>query len=501
MITQTGMSALDGRFPLATSARKMIPIVFCASLVPCESENSEAEASWPSRNPRVTTPGAWRPTIRYAARIDSPAASMASTGATIAGTATFSTRPLQLTSPPAASVAPTIPPISACDDDEGSPNHQVTRFQAIAPTRPAKTVSSVTEFASTMPVAIVAATASERKAPTKFRLEAISTAIRGDIARVETEVAIEFAVSWNPLVKSKAIAVATTIQSTASECTGLPVLDDDALERVHRGLGRVDRVLEPLEDVLPADHHHRVDPALEQRRDGFAQDPVALVLEPVDLDRVVVHVLQGPQARHRVVDLARRVAQHARHALRLLHRRLDPVEPEEVRDLLDVVDDVVQRRGELDDVLAVEGRDEGLVEPLDDVVGDAVALLLADDHVPHHLPMVRPLLEHGLEKLGRAHAVAAGLLEEVEELALARGEQPTQPAHGGPVYVNELLRAHACGWRERQLRAEALELLGRDPVRVLGRREGPRADLVGVGLHAAQHLGLDMREALGELGL
>ena len=69
-----------------------------------------------------------------------------------------------------------------------------------------------------MPLAIVAATASERNAPTKFRLAAMITAIRGDIARVETDVAIEFAVSWNPLVKSKAIAVPTTIQRTASEC-------------------------------------------------------------------------------------------------------------------------------------------------------------------------------------------------------------------------------------------------------------------------------------------
>ena len=33
------------------------------------------------------------------------------------------------------------------------------------------------------------------------------TATRGDIARVDTEVAIEFAVSWKPLVKSNASAV------------------------------------------------------------------------------------------------------------------------------------------------------------------------------------------------------------------------------------------------------------------------------------------------------
>ena len=34
------------------------------------------------------------------------------------------------------------------------------------------------------------------------------TAIRGDIARVEIDVATTFAVSWNPLVKSNASAVA-----------------------------------------------------------------------------------------------------------------------------------------------------------------------------------------------------------------------------------------------------------------------------------------------------
>ena len=58
-----------------------------------------------------------------------------------------------------------------------------------------------------MPVAIVAATASDRNAPTKFRPRPSSTATRGDIARVETDVAIEFAVSWKPLVKSNASAV------------------------------------------------------------------------------------------------------------------------------------------------------------------------------------------------------------------------------------------------------------------------------------------------------
>ena len=67
-----------------------------------------------------------------------------------------------------------------------------------------------------MPVAIVAATDSERNAPTKLRIAAIVTATRGAIARVEIDVATAFAVSWKPLVKSNASAVATTIQRTTS---------------------------------------------------------------------------------------------------------------------------------------------------------------------------------------------------------------------------------------------------------------------------------------------
>ena len=70
-----------------------------------------------------------------------------------------------------------------------------------------------------MPLAIVAATSSEMNAPTKFRIAASETASRGDSARVEIDVATALAVSWNPLVKSNASAVATTIQRTTSLST------------------------------------------------------------------------------------------------------------------------------------------------------------------------------------------------------------------------------------------------------------------------------------------
>src|SRR5215210_6594713 len=229
-----------------------------------------------------------------------PATANASTGAISAGIATFSSRPS---------------PITACEEDDGRPKYQVSRFQKIAPIRPAKTIGSVTRSASTMPLAIVAATSSERKAPTKLRIAAMPTATRGDIARVEIEVATALAVSWNPLVKSNASAVATTIHRTTSfsMCSaGSGVLDHDALEDVRRALAGVDRVLESFEDVLPADHEHRVDATLEQRRERLADHAVALVLEPVDLDGEVADVVERAQAGDRLGDLARRLVEDPR---------------------------------------------------------------------------------------------------------------------------------------------------------------------------------------------
>src|ERR1700759_4826190 len=115
---------------------------------------------------------------------------------------TFSTIPPPsiALAPSATNTLPIIPPISACEDDDGSPNHHVARFQAIAPISPPKTTVGVTAIGSTMPLATVAATSSEMNAPTKLKTDDIATAARGDIARVEIDVAIALAVSWNPLV-------------------------------------------------------------------------------------------------------------------------------------------------------------------------------------------------------------------------------------------------------------------------------------------------------------
>src|SRR3954447_13078301 len=156
--------------------------------------------------------------------IAAPATRKARIGATTAGIRTLPTSPSARIAlkPTAATAEPTTPPISACEELEGNPKYQVIRFQAIAPIRPAKTIVGVITSASTTSLATVAATLIEMKAPTKLSSEANPIATEGRAAPVEIEVATTLAVSWNPLVKSNARAVATTMTRITSEDTITP---------------------------------------------------------------------------------------------------------------------------------------------------------------------------------------------------------------------------------------------------------------------------------------
>ena len=148
--------------------------------------------------------------------ISAAAPTSPATGASSDGTSTLSLSPSQLTTakpPVAATEEPMMPPTSAWLELDGIARYHVIRFHVIAPTSPARTTFNVIAAGSTIPVAIVAATAKKKNAPAKFRIAELSTAIRGDSACVETLVAIEFAVSWNPFVKSKKRAVTMTAAS------------------------------------------------------------------------------------------------------------------------------------------------------------------------------------------------------------------------------------------------------------------------------------------------
>ncbi len=189
------------RWPLVISARKITPIVFWASWRPWPSAIADADTVCASRKPRVTLPAFRLRKIHRIASITTNASAKPTSGEITIGITTLSTMVDQCTVVPAASAAPTSPPIRAWDDDDGRPKYQVVRFQMIAPSSPARTTTSPSRpSGGTITSETVWATFWPRNAPTKFITAARISATRGVRARVDTDVAMAFAASWNPLV-------------------------------------------------------------------------------------------------------------------------------------------------------------------------------------------------------------------------------------------------------------------------------------------------------------
>jgi hypothetical protein len=103
--------------------------------------------------------------------------------------------------PPCTRAAPAKPPSRAWEELDGRPRHQVMRFHAIAPTRPAVITGSAIAPGCTTPLPIVFATCRPKKnTAMKLKNAAQITALRGVSTRVDTTVAIEFAPSWKRLM-------------------------------------------------------------------------------------------------------------------------------------------------------------------------------------------------------------------------------------------------------------------------------------------------------------
>ncbi len=166
--------------------------------------------------------------------------------------------------------APTSPPISACELDDGMPSRCVKICQTIAPASAPKITRELTTSASTMPRPTVSATCSPKtKNATKLKNAAQATAYCGRSTRVETIVAIELAASFMPLRKSNASA--TTINanrngkvSAAASIVVRPrsgflhVLDDDAVHDVGNVIEAVHDFFQMVVDLVADEEGHRI---------------------------------------------------------------------------------------------------------------------------------------------------------------------------------------------------------------------------------------------------
>ena len=140
------------------------------------------------------------------------------------------------------------------------------------------------------------------------------------------------------------------------------------------------------------------------RRPGQA---VGLLLELVDRVEVALEVLHPVELAQCGRQLAALAVEDGREPSRLGRRLLDAVDDERLGDGLDAVHDVVEPRDELVDVLAIERRDERVLEPAGDLVVDLVAALLERLDVGDARLELVVLLDHLVERRRRRGQVVA----------------------------------------------------------------------------------------------
>src|SRR5215204_943029 len=412
----------------------MTPMVFWASLPPWPRLNAAADSSCSRRNRPSTRAGVDRWKIHRLASMSTNPRAMPNSGDSGMNKMVFSRLLASSTPKPAlATPAPANPPMRACEDEVGRPSHQVMKFQAIAPTSPAKMTASLTTAESTVLPTVLATCVWKTRKAMKLNRAAQTTAIRGVRTRVETTVAIELAASWKPLVKSNTRASATIAMTEMRARSGM--LDDHGLHRVGDVLEVVEGLLQLLDDVLPDEQVAGRVLGIEvvEVGPGPAVQPVALVLQLVDVDEVGAQrlLLEPAQALDAVQGRPGRpvdqpgLLDHGVQGLGHL------VQDQHVGRGLDGVEHVVQLAGQGVDVLAVERGDEGGVEPGVDRVGEPVALVLGlDQALGLHL-RVDEVLDHVQQVPRRVDEVGGDLVEQVE-VRLFAGKDPQLHASSHP---------------------------------------------------------------------
>src|SRR4051812_10253536 len=294
-------------------------------------------------------------------------------------------------------------------------------FQKIAPRSPPRMTCGSTMLCSIIPppTALATATLPVNNA-VKLNVAAQNTAASGLRTRVPTIVAMEFAESWKPLLKSKMKAIATI--ATTYQTTGSGVLDGDAVHGVGDAHAQIDRDLERLVYLLPPDHLERIGAPGEQGPDRVVIDRVPFLLQLLDLGRLRAHQCRHLDGFHRCRDVLGRLTDHRRHLLRRLAHFVDVQHDDAPRRSIEPIDHVIQSRREEMDVLPVDRRDEALVDPGVDREGQDVRLMLDILDLLHEVRRPPRIGEELTQECRRRLEMLRQLVEQVEELLVARDQ-------------------------------------------------------------------------------
>src|SRR6478672_1579819 len=189
----------------------------------------------------------------------------------------------------------------------------------IAPSNAPRITFGSTMFWLIMPAPTAFATATlPVNSAAKLKNAAHSTAAKGLRTRVPTIVAMEFAESWKPLLKSKMNAIAMIAMTYQTTGKGSGVLDGNAVHRVRYAHALIDRDLQRFVHLLPPDHLDGVRRPSEKRTHRLVVQRVPFLLELLDLRRLDRDLARTLDGAHRLRDVLRGAEDDVRHLLRRL---------------------------------------------------------------------------------------------------------------------------------------------------------------------------------------
>src|SRR4029453_13232539 len=346
-------------------------------------------------------------------------------------------------------------------------------------------------WSRTMPWPIVWATAVPKiKTARKLKVAAQYTASRGVSTRVETTVAMAFAASWKPLIKSKtrATPIRTRTRGGAARSWRIPVrlsaagmsggLEHDAFDKIGDIFAAIKGVFEEFVNLLPLDDVDRVRALLEKPRHALPEDGIPLVFEPIDFHADLQHVhriLQPTQSAHSLLDLLDSFKEHCPELVRFRCHVLDIIHNDALAGGIDEIQDVIHAGDELMDLVTIERGKKSFMEGFEGAVRniipgmldvfDGLGILGGGMHVAQHVQQcLRPL-----------DTLAGMLLKEIKKTVLL-GEQRAKGHRSLLEKMSECSGAHVAA-SSRLLYLETRVRASAPSMRVADRRSSPSMGL------------------------
>src|SRR2546430_1339762 len=176
-------------------------------------------------------------------------------------------------------------------------------------------------------------------------------------------------------------------------------LQDDAFDDVGDVFALVHGGLYDLKNLFPLDDLDRILLFIEELRDERAAQAVAIVFVAIDFDAMLQGFLRRFQRANGYLDLSRGRDQGLDEIKGPAANAIDAIEYKTAGRGVHQVDHIVQTAAELINVVAVEGRDESLIQLGEQGVRDFVAFVLDglyDLHLFGHAGVVRKHFMQGI---------------------------------------------------------------------------------------------------------